>query len=272
MTLRWKDVTRLAVDAERLRPDLLRGSSAREVAAVELPVGNQRVEAGELFTIEGSEVSEALAFEGNLRGVARLGQGMTSGYLVIHGDAGPHLGAQLEGGVIDVHGSAGDWTGCEMRGGRIAIDGDAGDWLGAAYPGSRLGMREGIILVRRSAGSDVGLSMRRGLIAVRGDVGETPGRGMVAGTLMLFGRTGIGPGTGMRRGTIVLFEPRDDDASVLPTFVASGHLRPVVLELYLRELEASGFPAPPSARSTQLQRYNGDLADGGQGELYLASR
>jgi formylmethanofuran dehydrogenase subunit C len=244
-------VTRLAVDAERLRPDLLRGSSAREVAAVELPVGNQRVEAGELFTIEGSEVSEALAFEGNLRGVARLGQGMTSGYLVIHGDAGPHLGAQLEGGVID---------------------GDAGDWLGAAYPGSRLGMREGIILVRRSAGSDVGLSMRRGLIAVRGDVGETPGRGMVAGTLMLFGRTGIGPGTGMRRGTIVLFEPRDDDASVLPTFVASGHLRPVVLELYLRELEASGFPAPPSARSTQLQRYNGDLADGGQGELYLASR
>jgi formylmethanofuran dehydrogenase subunit C len=272
MTLRWKGSTRLAIDAESLRPDLLRGRTAAEVARIGLPVGNMLVETGELFAIDGLEVGAELRFQGDLRGVARLGQGMRGGRIVVEGDAGPHLGAGLEEGEIEVRGSVGDWAGCVMRGGRIRIHEDAGDFLGGAYPGSRMGMREGSIVVHGNAGGDVGLSMRRGVIAMGGLNDETPGRAMIAWSLFLFGGTGIGPGAGMRRGTIVVFVDERDDSCILPTFVASGHEGPVVLELYFRELASWGFPVPRFARRGGLRRYNGDLAEGGQGEIYLGSR
>ena len=159
-----------------------------------------------------------------------------------------------------------------MRGGFIKIRGSAGAYLGAAYPGSRLGMREGVILVEGSAGDEVGSLMRRGLIAVRGAVGAGLGRGMIAGTILALGDAGRRLGAGMKRGTLVvpgLSQPPED--VLLPTFARAGRFRAPFLAVYYRQLAEWGFAVPGAVSSGLLERYNGDLIVGGQGEI-LAGR
>lgn len=257
----WRNATTLPVDAQALQP----GMSARDLARARLLVGNAHVEAGELFAFS-SDGSDDLRVVGDVRRVARLGQGMQGGRLVIDGHVGPFLGAEMRGGRILAQRDTGSWAGCEMRGGEIEIGGSTGDFLGGAYPGSRLGMRDGTIVVRGAAGADVGLSMRRGLIAVRRFVGENAGRGMVAGTIYVGEGAGPGVGTGMKRGTILIAKP--SGVGILPTFVRAVVDRPPFVAIYLRHLASRGFSVSPTGR---WMRYNGDLACGGQGEVYLSA-
>ncbi|MEO6811917.1 MAG: formylmethanofuran dehydrogenase subunit C, partial [Isosphaeraceae bacterium] len=156
-------------------------------------------------------------------------------------------------------------AGAEMRGGLLHIKGNAGQGVGAAEAGSRLGMRGGLIVVEGDAGDDVGLTMRRGLIAILGRAGDGLGRGMIAGSIFVFGPVGLRPGAGMKRGTIALFTP--EPPTLLPTFQASGRLRPPVLNLVLRHLRARNVPVPVPAFQGTITRYNGDLAARGQGEI-----
>ncbi len=267
LTLRWKDATSLRVEAESLRPDALAGLSHSEVGSLTLSVGNRTAEVGELFTVEGGRPDDHLVVEGHLANVSRLGEGMTSGRLTIRGDVGSSLASGLVGGSVEVFGSVGPCAGAEMRGGLLQIHGDAGDNLGSALPGSRLGMREGVILVHGSAGVDVGLGMRRGLIAVSGSVGSGAGRGLIAGSVVIGGTAGCGLGSGLKRGTIALLS--DPGSSILPTFSPSGVDRPPFLSLYLRRLKSWGWPVPDAALSALWTRFNGDLASGGQGEIWV---
>ncbi len=265
LTVTWRGPAGYPVEAEILRPDSLAGIGPSEAAKLPVLVGNRMAELGELAALSGDPSEGHLIVEGDLRSVARVGQGMASGRLEVRGDVGPHFAAAMSGGVAEVSGSAGDWAGAEMRGGLLRIRGDAGDGLGAAYPGSRLGMREGVILVEGGAGHDAALAMRRGLIAVGGALGDCAGRGMVAGSLFAFGQVGIGAGSGMKRGTLALFG--HDRPELLPTFALSGPDRPPFVAIYLASLQARGFPVPTEAFAAGFERYNGDLAAGGQGEI-----
>ncbi|SIO65980.1 formylmethanofuran dehydrogenase, subunit C [Singulisphaera sp. GP187] len=270
LNLRWRGTTRLTVEAEGLAPERLAVLSAVEIGRSKVSLGNSQVELGELFTIEGSAEDRHLTLEGDLRQVDRLGQGMSTGTLTIRGDVGAELGAEMTGGRIEVEGTVGDWAGAEMRGGVLRIRGGAGRSLGSAYPGSRLGMREGVILVEGTIGEDAGLAMRRGLIAVSGAAGDGLGRGLIAGSIFAFGSVGSYPGAGMKRGTLALFAGEGaSERRLLPTFVPSGRSRPPFLTIYLRQLRQWGFPVPDSAFSGPLERYNGDLAQRGQGEIWV---
>lgn len=272
--LHWRDATRLAVVAEGLSPAALAALAPPERARWPLRVGNRLVPLADLFRIEGSIDDGHLVLEGDLRQLRGVGRGMAAGTLTVQGDVGAELGAELAGGTIEVAGSAGDWAGAALRGGLLRIQGNAGQFLGAAYPGSRIGMRDGVILVEGSAGGDVGLAMRRGLIAIAGAAGDSLGRALIAGSIFTFGSVGRRAGAGMKRGTLALFglaEPANPELLLLPTFAPSGRGRPPFLNIYLRRLSQWGFPLPETAFSGPLDRYNGDLATRGQGEVLIVN-
>lgn len=266
LTLSWTNATTLPVASDALRADRLAGLSASEAAALPARIGNQPATLGDLFRIEGDSGDGPVRLEGDLRHVRGIGSGMSSGSLMIEGDVGPSLGAAMTGGSITLIGSASAWAGAEMRGGCLHIRGSTADYLGAAEPGSRRGMRDGMILVEGSVGSEVGLAMRRGLIAVTGPSGPGLGRGMIAGTILSLGSVGRLAGSGMKRGTLALIDP-GPDFEPLATFAASGRYRFPFLAVYLRTLRDQGFPIPPGLESRAFDRYNGDLLDGGQGEI-----
>lgn len=270
LTLKWRDATSLPVDAECLNPELLLSRSATEVATLSIPVGNATTHVGDLFEADGTAADGHLRLEGDFRHVRRIGQGMGSGTITIRGDVGGLLGAEMSGGLIELEGNAGDWAGAEMRGGRLVVRGRVGRFLGAAMPGSRVGMREGVILVIGDAGDDIGLAMKRGLIAVSGRTGDGLGRSLIAGSIFTFGPVGLRAGAGMKRGTLAFLGTSPDQAlSILPTFVPSGRYRPPFLTVYLRQLKDWGLPVPEAAFSTLLERYNGDLVERGQGEIWV---
>ncbi|RUL84315.1 formylmethanofuran dehydrogenase subunit C [Tautonia sociabilis] len=266
LLMTWTASTSLPVESDALRPDVIAGRSAEEVAGLPARVGKETVPLGDLFRIEGEGGDGHLILEGDLAHVRRIGAGMASGRLTIRGDVGPHLGAEMLGGTIELTGAASSWAGAEMRGGLIRIRGAAGDALGAAYPGSRRGMRDGEILVEGPVGRDAGLAMRRGLIAVSGPASDGLGRGMIAGSILAFGRVGRLVGAGMKRGTIALFDP-GPSFEPSPTFAASGSFAMPVLTILLRHLLDRGFPVPAGLEGASVSRYNGDLLDRGQGEI-----
>jgi formylmethanofuran dehydrogenase subunit C len=190
---------------------------------------------------------------------------MTRGRITIAGNAGMHLGAHMKGGTIEVTGSASDWVGAEMRGGLIHIRGDAGGQIGAAYRGSLRGMNGGTILIEGSAGIEVGMRMRRGIIAVKGRVRDFAGLQMKGGTIVLMGGAEVRTGAWMVRGTIVALTP----LRLLPTFAYDCAYNPVFLRLYAKHLAAFGFPIPVDIEQGSYQRYTGDAAVPGKGEILL---
>jgi formylmethanofuran dehydrogenase subunit C len=270
LTLTWRDATTLPVDGAMLSPGRLCPLDLLGVAQLPTRVGRTPATLGDLFAIEGDGGDGHLILEGGLGHVVEIGRGMESGSLVVRGDAGALVGAAMVGGSISVEGSVGDWAAAEMRGGLIRVTGDAGESLAAALPGSRLGMRDGTVLVHGTVGPDAGLRMRRGLIAVGGGAGPGLGRAMVAGSIFAFGPVGPRPGAGMKRGTIALLGPVAGTVSLLPTFAASGRSRPPFLAIYLKFLDDRRFPVPSDAYAVTPARYNGDLAEGGQGEVLVA--
>lgn len=268
LTLRRRASIGLPVDGSPIKPETFRGRPSSDAARIPLRVGNASVELGELFAIEGTTGDDRLVIEGDLSDVSAIGRGMSSGTLVVRGDVGHRFAAEMSGGEIDLDGSCRDWAGAEMSGGLLRIRGSAGDGLAAAFPGSRRGMREGVVLVGGNAGADVGLMMRRGLIAVRGSVGPLLGRGMIAGTIFACGTVGASPGIGMKRGTLILPGLEADASALLPpTFACAGAFAFPYLKPYRDHLSSLGFSLPSVVSSLRFDRYNGDLAGGGQGEI-----
>lgn len=269
ITLQWRNATTFPVYAESLRPETFARLSAAEIPRLGLPVGNTTAELGDLFAISGALDDEHLILEGSMPSLGWIGRGMASGKLTIRGNVGPGLGATMSGGTIAVTGSVGNAVGAGMRGGTLSIVGNAGHQLGAAEPGARLGMRDGMILVRGDIGDDAGLAMRRGVIAVEGNTGEGLGRSMIAGSIVLFGQAGTTAGIGMKRGTIALFDETPAEPSF--PFRYACRYRPPVMTILLRSLRSHGFPIPSRAFDGSFERYNGDLLEGGRGELLVWS-
>ena len=263
----WLNATPLQVVAESLIPERLSGLSLSEIARLEVPAGNRDVEVGELFKVVGGEAiadDDLVVFEGDLSQVRGLGARLSRGSLRIEGKGGHDLGAGMTGGRIEVVGDVGDRAGVEMAGGFLTIRGNAGHGLGGSREGARLGMRNGVILVKGNVGDDVGRRMRRGLIAVEGNARDGLGGRLVAGSIFVLGEVGRAAGIGMKRGTIGLFGTR---TKLLPSFAYTGAYRFPFLTLYLKQLEAWGVGIDPPMFSRSYARYNGDLTEGGRGEI-----
>jgi formylmethanofuran dehydrogenase subunit C len=264
LILTLKEQPTVPLEAEVLSPDVLAGLSHEEVCALPVFLGKHQYRLDELFTIEGAG-SEELEIHGEAGKVKWIGRGMTRGRITIWGNVGMHLGAYLKGGVIEVTGNASDWVGAEMTGGLIHIHGNAGGQVGAAYRGSPAGMNGGTILIDGSAGIEVGMRMRRGIIVIKGPVRDFAGLQMKGGSIFLLGGAELRTGAWMFRGTIVSLVP----LTLLPTFSYACAYNPTFLKLYAGHLHKLGFSLPCRAEEGVYQRYTGDTAIPGKGEIFL---
>ncbi|MCA9104202.1 MAG: formylmethanofuran dehydrogenase subunit C [Planctomycetales bacterium] len=260
--------SRIPIEAAGLLPERFVDASLDTLRAHRIFVGNRTVALSELFEIEGNTADSHWVFAGDLSSVQHLGEGMTSGTIIVHGDIGRHVGGSMRGGRMEIKGSAGDFAGAELRGGTLLIRGDAGHHTGGAYRGSPRGMTGGQLIVAGSAGNEVGRRMRRGLIAVGGNVGDLAGASMRAGTLVTGGSWGARAGAGMIRGTLLAWQPPREP--LLPTFRHACRYTPPFLPVLMRGLSQHGLSFP-THRPSAFELWNGDLLEGGRGELLLAS-
>lgn len=265
--LSLKAKSAVPLEVEGITPDVVVGKSLAEIEQLEMFQGNLRLPLAEFFTVRGNAADGVMEWEGDLAGVHWIGAKMTSGKIVVEGNGGRHIGSEMRGGEIHVLGNAGDWVGGEMHGGFIHVRGRAGHLIGAAYRGSAKGMTKGTILIGGDAGNEIGHTLRRGLIAIGGNVGDLAGFNMLAGTILLFGESGIRHGAGMKRGTIGFFGPKLPP--MLPTFRRACRYRPDVLPLILRDLRRREFAVADDLFTSSYDLYNGDLIEGGRGEILM---
>jgi formylmethanofuran dehydrogenase subunit C len=264
ITLTLKEKLPVPLEAEVLSPDVLGTLSHDEVRALKVLLGNRQYRLDEFFEIEGAG-NDDLVIRGDARQVKWIGRGMTRGRITVHGNAGMHLGAHMKGGSIEVAGNASDWVGGEMAGGFIRVAGNAGGQVGAAYRGSLSGMTGGTILIGGSAGLEVGMRMKRGILVIGGPARDFAGLQMKGGTLFLLGGAEIRTGAWMFRGTIVCLKP----IKLLPTFAFACSYNPSFLRLYAKHLRELGISIPLDNGAGEYQRYSGDGAVPGKGELLI---
>ena len=257
---------KVPVEAECISPDVFSGKSVEELKGLELWWGNKKKGLVDVFNIEQeSEGMEEIVITGDVSAVKHIGARMSKGKVVIEGSAGMHLGREMEGGEITVHGSVGDWLGAEMKGGLIRVKGNARNLVGSGYRGSKVGMKGGTIVIEGDAGSEVGELMRRGTIAIKGKVGAIAGALMTGGSIVCFGDIGERAGAGMDRGTIIAFNlPK-----LLPTFKYSCTYNPTFIRAFLPGLKKYGLPIKKEHIEGLYDRYSGDVAALGKGEILV---
>ncbi|HUA04988.1 MAG TPA: hypothetical protein VMB27_13885 [Solirubrobacteraceae bacterium] len=247
LTLTLRAEPQARVDAAPLIPERLRGLNASAVAAVELRCGRETAVVGDLFDISGAGTEEeALVLAGDLRQFDWIGARMSSGEIVVQGDAG-------------------SWAGAEMSGGALRIVGGAGARLGAAYPGARVGMTGGEIAVTGDAGEEAGAGMRRGLVAVGGRTGNGAGLRMLAGTVIALGGIGGEAGLGNKRGSLAsgrALEP-------LPSYAYASRFSPPALRLQLLRVRELGLMVTDALLSGSWSRWSGDVTELSRGEILI---
>ncbi len=268
LILTLKQPPNVPLEVEGITPAALCGKSLAEVEKLPVFQGNRQVPLAEFFVVTGERADETIHWEGNLAGVHWIGAKMDRGRMTIHGGCGRHLGSEMTGGEIDVLGSASDFVGGQMHGGLIHVRGNAGQLVGSAYRGSPRGMTGGTILIGGNAGHEIGHTMRRGLIAVGGNAGDLAGFNMLAGTIVLGGSVGIRHGAGMKRGTIVLAN-KEPPPPMLPSFRRACRYQPAALQLLYRSLRELDFKIAEELFRSSYDLYNGDLMEGGRGEILV---
>lgn len=150
-----------------------------------------------------------------------------------------------------------DYIGHKMTRGQITVEGNCGDFLGSQ-------MRGGNIICQGNAKDRVGDQMRRGLILIDGNAGEYCGSRMIAGTIGVYGNIGRYVGFAMKRGTILLTKTPQLHASIQD---CGTHTLPFLALLF------NSFKAISTSfntiKSQRVQRYAGDLACNGNGEILV---
>ncbi len=124
-------------------------------------------------------------------------------------------------------------------------------------------MSQGTITVHGDVGDRLGDNMRRGTILVDGNAGDYAASRMVAGTLAILGKTGAYTGFAMRRGTILL----TSQPSLHATIQDCGTHNLPFLHLLFKSFAANAAFA--KFASTRVQRFAGDLANNGNGEILV---
>ena len=127
-------------------------------------------------------------------------------------------------------------------------------------------MSHGSIICQGDVGDRVGDQMRRGFILIDGDAGDYCGSRMVAGTIGVYGNVGEYIGFGMKRGTILL----NNKTNLHATLQDCGTHNLPFLALLFQSFDA--FPSKFSTLKIQrVQRFAGDLAVNGNGEILIIS-
>jgi formylmethanofuran dehydrogenase subunit C len=109
------------------------------------------------------------------------------------------------------------------------------------------------------------MRMKRGVIVVQGPVRDFAGLQMKGGTIVLMSGADLRTGAWMVRGTIVSLRP----LRLLPTFAYSCDYVPSFLGVYARYLRPLGVDLPGAAEGGAYQRYVGDAAVPGKGEILV---
>lgn len=265
-----RQTSTVPLEVEGITPDRLRELSLAEIEKLEIFQGNVKQPLAEFFGVTGTPADEQHVWSGDLAGVNWLGAKMKSGRIEVQGNIGRHVGSELKGGEIHVFGDASDWCGAELHGGLINVRGSAGHLTGSAYRGSVQGMTRGTIVIGGNAGNEIGHSMRRGLLYVAGNIGDFCGLNMRAGTILIGGQAGIRPGAGMKRGTIAFLGT--DTPPLLPTFRHACRYRPDIFPLIFQHLRRSQAPITAETLAVMFELYNGDLLEGGLGEILLRAK
>lgn len=250
------------LDMSALRPELLQGKSASEISKITLSMGQQWVELGQFFAISGTDTQHIIVRD-SCSMLDFLGHDMQAGKLEIEGDVGHYLGLNMQAEIV-LHGSAGNFAASQMRGGLLHIHGNVGDYAGGALIGNRHGMRGGMLVINGKAGDRLADQMRRGTILLDGDAGDYCAANMLAGTLAIAGKVGAYCGYAMRRGSIILQQP----ASLHSTWVNHGSHQLAFLALLFKSWQ----PLPSAwaqVKTMRAQRFSGDLANAGNGEILL---
>src|SRR5262245_34787904 len=102
LTLRTKATVPLEV--EGITPDAVRGKSLGEIEKLEVFEGNVKTSLAEFFAVSGDPADESHEWEGDLAGVHWIGAKMSSGKIMVHGNAGRHIGSEMRSGEIHVLG------------------------------------------------------------------------------------------------------------------------------------------------------------------------
>ena len=150
-----------------------------------------------------------------------------------------------------------EYIGHKMSFGQITVEGNCGDFLGAKMQG-------GTIICHGNAQDRVGDQMRRGLILIDGNAGEYCASRMVAGTIGVYGDVARYVGFGMKRGTILLTKTPALHATIADC--GSYHLPFLALLVQRFACFTSQFN---HIKSFRVQRYAGDLACNGNGEILI---
>jgi len=251
------------LDLSPLVPHLLEGKSETEISAIELQTTKQKITVGDIFTLTPGG-AETIRFEGGSARLDNIGQGLRSGEIRVEGSCGLCVGRGMSAGMVTVTGDSGPFAGSGMSGGRLEVKGNAGDLLAAPQDGEMEGMTGGLLVVRGNAGARAADRLRRGTIVIEGGAGDHAGSRMIAGTLIVLGEVGALPGTLMRRGTILL----GSRAALAPTFVTCGRSGLGFTGLFARLLQPTS-EAAAAAFSRPLERFAGDMAALGKGEILL---
>jgi formylmethanofuran dehydrogenase subunit C len=129
-------------------------------------------------------------------------------------------------------------------------------------------MSHGSIICQGDVGDRVGDQMRRGLILIDGNAGDYLASRMVAGTIGVYGSVGKYAGFGMKRGTILLNHQINHQTDFHATIQDCGtHNLPFLALLF------QSFKQLPTkfnqVKSQRVQRFAGDLACNGNGEILV---
>mgnify|MGYP006267007209 FL=1 len=255
------------LDVSALTPDRLKDRSISEIEQISLHLGNRMVSVGSVFDLSGED-AQCLEFEGQTGKLDRLGDGMTSGSILVRGNVGSYAGINLKGGLLKIQGNADAFLGCEMKAGTIELEGSAGDFVGGALPGSRKGMAGGFIVVRGDVGARAGEQMRRGVLLIEGNAGMYLGSRMVAGTIGVLGSVGPHIGYAMSRGTVLLAR---EPVELSETFSDCGTHTLSFLPLLLSSFRQLETPFSEMVTNfARVRRFAGDLCSQGKGEILIA--
>jgi len=265
LTFTLKQNLQQSINCSALTPDNLAGKTAAEIGSISLTSDKHPLRAADVFEISGSDTQQ-LCFKNATEKLDYIGAGMNSGSITVEGDAGAYLGSGMRNGEILCTGNTAAFAASNMRGGLLTINGNTGDFLGAGSEGSRKGMLGGTVIVRGNAGDRAGDQMRRGVILIEGNAGDYCGSRMIAGTIGVLGDLGVYTAFNMHRGTLLLKKKPQLHATMQDCGV---HTLPF-LNLLFKSFSKynTSFSALDSLRA---QRFVGDSAYGGNGEILILS-
>lgn len=266
LTFTLKQAPAQRVDMSPLVCQKLANLQPTEIAAILLQCGKRQLRVDELFNLSGDD-AQAITINTSSNKLDYIGKELEGGgSITVEGDAGAYLAMGMKSGTIKVSGNAGLYAACEMKNGYLEISGNVGDFLGGALPGNKMGMKGGTVLVKGNAGERVGDHLRRGTLLIEGNAGDYCGSRMTAGTIAVMGKTGRYCGYAMRRGTLLLWQK----PQLAATFNDCGaHTLGFLPMLFASFRKLNSKFADATAAFNRVQRYAGDMAETGKGEILV---